>query len=142
MSAPDAIPDLRGTHHGRELRPLPWENGGDASMLKRISDRIVVAGAERVTFMRAEHAPTPGNFAAHAVDISGALAGVRKAAMAVDRFHTAAERVLAEHGYRLTDFLPPSKPADRRTIYVLGKPMHYFEIDGQLRLAKGESPWN
>lgn len=95
--------------------------------------KVLTDGERRVSFMRAEHAPTPGNFAAHAVDISGALAGVRKAALAVEQIRA---------NYRLSGYVAPHRPADRRTVHVLGKAKHWYaDRDGQLHLAEGESPW-
>jgi hypothetical protein len=35
----------------------------------------------------------------------------------------------------------PSRPADRKTVRILGKPKHYQEINGRLTLVDGESPW-
>lgn len=35
----------------------------------------------------------------------------------------------------------PFHPADRRTVRLAGKPKHFVQVDGQLRLREGESPW-
>lgn len=103
----------------------------------------LIGSVGKVSFMRAEHAPTPGNFAAHAVDISGALAGVRKAALEVEQMNVRMARaVVAANEAHLRARLMPRKPANRRTFFVSGKPMYYYELDGQLHLAEGESPWN
>lgn len=37
--------------------------------------------------------------------------------------------------------LTPRKPADRRTVTVMGKAYHYAEEFGQLKLRPGVSPW-
>jgi hypothetical protein len=106
----------------------------------------LIGGASKVSFMRAEHAPTPGNFAAHAVDISGALAGVRKAALEIERIKINAAKSALPMLSLLSayaDYRMPARPNDRRTVHVLGKAKHWYaDRDGQLHLAKGESPWN
>lgn len=128
---------LTQNSHPEPPHALPW-----AVPVADPTARMFVDGEQRVSFMRAEHAPTPGNFAAHAVDISGALAGVRKAALAVEQMHVRMSRaVVAVNEAHLRTRLMPNKPADRRTFFVLGKPMYYYELDGKLHLAKGESPW-
>jgi hypothetical protein len=35
----------------------------------------------------------------------------------------------------------PAMPANRRTFHLFGKPKHYVQVGGQLRLVDGESPW-
>lgn len=63
-----------------------------------------------------------------AIDISGALAGVRKAALAIERY---------------ADYRMPTRPSDRRTVRIAGRAKHwYVGRDEQLHLAEGESPWN
>lgn len=105
----------------------------------------LIGSVGKVSFMRAEHAPTPGNFAAHAVDISGALAGVRKATASINemvRNFNDGARCYAELVSGM-DYRMPARPNDRRTVHVLGKAKHWYaDRDGQLHLAEGESPWN
>lgn len=36
----------------------------------------------------------------------------------------------------------PFHPADRRTFRLTGKPKHYVQVNGRLRLRDGESPWS
>lgn len=35
----------------------------------------------------------------------------------------------------------PGNPGDRRTVRLAGKPKHFVQVEGQLRLRDGESPW-
>lgn len=105
----------------------------------------LIGNIGKVSFMRAEHAPTSGNFAAHSVDISDALAGVRKAAQEIERVKIAAAKSALPMLSMISayaDYRMPSRPNDRRTVRVLGKAKHWYaDRDGKLHLADGESPW-
>ena len=78
------------------------------------------------------------------------LAARARLVMTMDRYGLGAASALQRLEYRwhysqskaLREALSvPTKPADRRTVTVAGKPYHYVQILGRLELRPGESPW-
>lgn len=114
-----------------DLQEVQAEAGRCKEMqLTRWADKVLVGGNQRAV--------------ASGVDISGALAGVRKASASIDemaRNFNDGARSWAELTSGM-DYRMPSRPNDRRTVRVLGKAKHWYaDRDGKLHLADGESPW-
>lgn len=164
---PEDFPDLRGTHHGRELRPIRIP-------LQRAIEQVAAqTGLSLEKVSKLASAMRMGQHPAQAGMVGAGLESLLRHAAAIERgkdypglrwddpeadpiadmlrhVREASERVRQmSAGHSPAAFRPyvgkrtaPKHANDQRTIRLMGKPYHLAQTDRGLRIEPGETPWN